>query len=63
MPMTIEARAAQLVDIYLRGYLSRPDSVPLGLDELADIAYVARTWAEREAEEAQQASSACCRQS
>jgi hypothetical protein len=59
--MTIEARAAQLVDAWLRGYLSQPDRAPLDLEELADLAYVARQHAEREAEEQAHAlSGACC---
>jgi hypothetical protein len=59
----IASRAAQLVDAYLRGYLSQPGRPPLDLEELADLAYVARQHAEKEAQErAQEAASAvsCC---
>lgn len=58
---TVEARAAQLLDAYLRGYLSRPDAEPMPLEDIADLAWVARQWAEREARE--HAASAACRQS
>ena len=60
---TIAARAAQLVDAYLRGYLSQPGKPALGLDELADLAHAAREVAEREMEEQRAAPAACCGQS
>ena len=49
MRTSVEARAAQLVDAWLRGYYSRrPLPPPLGLEELADLAHAAREAAERQ---------------
>ena len=44
---TVEARAAQLTDAWLRGYLVQ-GLPPLGLEEIADIAHAAREAAKRE---------------
>jgi hypothetical protein len=45
---TVDARAATLLDAWLRGYLARPGAPALGLDELADLAFAAREAAARE---------------
>lgn len=47
--LSIEARAAQLVEAWLRGYMERkPVPPPMPLEDLAELAFVAREWAERE---------------
>jgi hypothetical protein len=56
----IAARAAQLVDAWLRGYYAQGRPA-LSLEELAEIAASAREAAENEAQRA--APAACCCQS